>query len=150
MFQWDVTPEQAFGELIREYTQTSLDTIFGIAIKHAALMQTYIRANATWEDDCMPGREYLIVEAYIDDTNEVGIRAYYDLALYRENCGEKTKYPWEFQHEFKTFKDKGVIAVINRRGEMEGGIAKTVLGSLADDFWDEIRALYSSSGAGTP
>lgn len=140
-FTWDTTPE-IFVDGFENYTIDTFHILFDLCIVYADKIQTAMRLNATWTDSCMPGREYLRAEAFYPDTNSVGIRAWYDLDLYRSQCGEPP-FDWASGHENKTFAQSGVISIILPRGETEGAGQKTALGALADELFDAVRALYA-------
>lgn len=144
-FEWE-TPPDVWVKGLEAYEDETFHELFAICQKYAELIQADLRANAPWEDTCMPGREYLRAEAFYPDRWSVGVRIWYDLELYRQNCPEP-EFDWGHRHEAITFKKKGVIAVIAPRGEVEGQMGRTALGNWADQFWDEIRAQYASSGA---
>lgn len=140
-FEWQTSPD-VFVQGMEQYTARTFDALYAICVKHAQVIETYMRQNATWQDECMPGREYLRAAAFLDESGfQVGIRVWYDLELYRQQCGEPP-FDWGTRHEMITFAKSGVIGVIVPRGETEGNVSKTALGSLADDLWDEVRALY--------
>lgn len=143
MFVWDSDPVDVFPQGIEDYELATFSTLFALCQKYADLIQAAMRQNATWIDSCMPGREYLRAEAYYPSQWSVGIRGWYDLDLYRSECGEPP-YDWGYRHEMTTFAQSGVISIILPRGEVEGHTQKTMLGSLADDLWDAVRALYAS------
>jgi len=50
-------------------------------------------------------------EAFYPDQWSVGIRAWYDLDMYREQCGEPA-WDWATRHETSTFAQSGVISII--------------------------------------
>lgn len=134
-FQWD-TPPDVWVKGYEAYSEALIDALFDKMIEFAALTQQFMRQNAPWVDDCMPGREYLRAQAFRDDrTDEVGIVAYYDLDTYRRNCPEPD-WDWGLAHETFTFRKAGVIAIILPRGNV------SVLGDVADDLWDQIRAIF--------
>lgn len=138
-FQW-TTPPDVFNDGIDQYVKLTFDTLFQLCVDYAARIQVFMRSNAPWNDSCMPGKEYLRAEAFRDEGGwQVGIRAFYDLDLYRQNCGEPA-YDFGFRHETMTFSNAGAISIILPRAD--GSVASTVLGNLADELWDAVRALY--------
>lgn len=154
VFQWD-TPPDVWVDGIENYTVDTFAELFAVCAKHAQIMQNYLRANAPWEDENDPERTYLKAEAYYPDRWSVGIRVWYDLEGYRQKLADPKKesyrqaggesFDWATRHETVTFAKKGVIAIIMPRGETEGQGQMTALGSLADDLWDEVRALYGGA-----
>lgn len=140
MFSWQVDPS-VWNEGFSEYETTTFHELFALCEQWAIRIQDWMRQNATWIDECMPGKEYLRAEAFYPDTWSVGIRAFYDLDLYRSQCGEPS-YDWGTRHEQMTFSQVGVISIILPRA-IQGG----VLGQLADDFMDAVRALYAGGGS---
>ena len=141
-FEW-ITPPDVFNDGLETYTITTFAELFDLCVHYADLIQTAMRLTAPWADECMPGKEYLRAEAFYPDQWSVGIRAWYDLELYRQTCGEPPTFDWSWRHETQTFGQSGVISVILPRGETEGSGQSTVLGTLADQFWDAVRALYA-------
>lgn len=140
-FTWD-TPPTVFNDGLENYTTDTFALLFALCQEFAQKIQTAMRLTAPWVDECMPGREYLKAEAFYPDQWSVGIRAWYDLDLYREQCGEPS-FDWGTRHETSTFAQSGVISIILPRGETEGQGQSTVLGSLADELWDRVKALYA-------
>ena len=139
-FQWDVEPS-VWVQGMEDYTDTTFHELFALAEQWALRIQDWMRQNAPWEDACFPPKEYLKADAFYPDTWSVGIRAWYDLDLYRSQCGEP---PYDFgtRHETETFSQAGVISIILPRGSQGG-----VLGQMAEDFMDAIRALYAGGGS---
>jgi len=129
MFEW-VTPPTIFEDKLEDYTITTFAELFDLCKEFAIKIQTAMRQNAPWVDECMPGREYLRAEAFYPTQWSVGIRVWYDLDYYRAQCGEP---PFDFgvRHETMTFAVAGVVS-----GQ------RTALGSLADELMDRIKALY--------
>lgn len=142
MFVWDARPEAVFPEGVAEYGSAIFNTLFGLCIDYAEKIQTAMRRNAPWEDLCMPGREYLKAEAYFPSRWTVGIRVWYDMELYAQSCGD-VPYDFGTRHETMTFAQAGAISIILPRGEVEGQGQQTALGSLADELFDAVRALFS-------
>lgn len=142
-FEWITDPTDVFPEGLEGYEFTTFSVLFELCKQYAERIQTAMRQNATWLDSCMPGREYLRAEAFYPDRWSVGIRGWYDLDLYRSECGEPP-FDFGYRHELTTFAQSGVISIILPRGEVEGHAQKTMLGSLADELWDAVRALYAS------
>lgn len=136
-FQWQTTPEDAFQAMMDDYQARLMDGLFEICEQFAVRIQAWMRANAPWHDSCMPSREYLVTAAYRDDAAlTVGVTAYYDLDVYRAQCPEP-EWDWGWAHETFTFAKAGVISIILPRGAQGG-----VLGDLADDLWDAVRAKF--------
>jgi hypothetical protein len=136
-FQWQTSPTEAFGALMKAYQQDILNRLYALMQQEAPLVEQFMRDNAPWIDNCMPGREYLKAFAWKDDDSfQVGITAYYDIDLYVQNCPEK---PFDFgvAHETFTFPKAGVIAIILPRRPV------TVLGDKADEIMDKVRALFA-------
>ena len=109
VFQWE-TPPDIWVEGIDNYTVDTFAELFAVCVKHAQIIQNYLRANAPWEDACDPERTYLRAEAFYPDQWSVGIRIWYDLEAYRQKCGEPP-FDWGSRHEQVTFAKKGVISV---------------------------------------
>ena len=143
MFEWTVDPLDVFPQGMDDYELNTFATLFELCTVYADKIQTAMRQNATWLDTCLPGREYLRAEAFYPDQWSVGIRGWYDLDLYRSECGEP-QWDWGTRHETMTFAKSGVISIILPRGEVEGHAQATMLGSLADELWDAVRSLYAS------
>lgn len=49
-FVWDVTPEQAFGDLVENYTKTVFLSGRRVAEARALDMENWAKANAPWQD----------------------------------------------------------------------------------------------------
>jgi hypothetical protein len=137
-FKWNTSPD-VFNLGFAEYWDEVMDALYALMVEYAPIIQQFMRENAPWKDSCMPGREYLIAEAWRDSAaNEVGILAYYDLETYRRTCPEPD-WDWGWAHEQYTFKKAGVIAIILPRG------AVSVLGDMADELWDRVRVLFGGA-----
>lgn len=135
-FEWETPPSAVFTKGFRRYQQDVMNAIYALAVTEAGEIQQFMRDNAPWEDDCMPGREYLKAEAFRDDNAlMVGIVAWYDEALYIQNCPQQP-FPFGFAHELYTFKNAGIISIINTRR------TPNVLGDRARIFFDKVRALF--------
>lgn len=138
-FRWLSDPVDVFSAGLARYQQTLMDSLFGLMVREAVEIQDFMRKNAPWEDNCMPGREYLKAVAFRDDeTLRVGVICYYDDAEYYRNCPQDPTFPFGFAHELFTFKFKGVISIILPRR------ANTVLGDRADELWDKVRSLFQA------
>lgn len=142
MFEWDIDPI-VFLSGFEEYTMAVMNAVYQLAVIHADRIQTYIRQHAPWEDDCMPGREYLKAQAFRDDEAlEVRIEVWYDEEEYNRNCPDRAINSKDVSlaalHEFKMFSKKGDIGIIAPKGR-----PGTALGDLADEFWDAVRALFA-------
>lgn len=138
-FIW-VRPPEVFITGMEQYRNDVEDAIFSKCIDYAVIIEDWMRRNAPWEDTCMPNREYLRAEAFWNhDTGEIGIRAWYDLELYRSQCGEPP-YNWGERHERMNFSKAGVISIILPHPDAGG---PTVLGEWADALWDEIQAMFA-------
>lgn len=137
-FVWDDDLETVWGQGMADYTVTVLDTLYALCTEYAGRIQDWMRTNAPWQDTCLPNREYLVAVATRDDTDyTVGIRCYYDLEIYRAQCGEPP-FNWAGMHEFSNFSKAGPISII-----VPGGTPRGALGDLVDELWDRIRALFS-------
>lgn len=137
-YRWIDDPVDVFGAGIRRYMQTLMDTLYALMVAEAVDIQDFMRKNAPWEDNCMPGREYLKAVAFRDDDNlRVGVICYYDDAEYYRHCRQDPTFPFGIAHEMFTFKYKGVISIILPRR------AGTVLGDRADELWDKVRVLMA-------
>lgn len=137
-FKWNTNPD-VFNLGFAEYADVVMEQLWDLVQEFAPLVEQFMRQNAPWVDDCMPGREYLRADAF-RDRYEVGIVAYYDLETYRRNCPEP-EWDWGLAHETFTFRKAGVIAIILPRGNL------SVLGDMADDLWDQVRAMFGSKAA---
>lgn len=137
-FEWETTPD-VFVEGTIRYRRRMMDAIYALALTEAELIQQFMRENAPWEDDCMPGKEYLKAEAFRDDNRFlVGIDAWYDEELYIQNCRQqKQLFAFGFAHELYTFKNAGIISIINTRR------TPNVLADRARIFFDKVRALFA-------
>lgn len=136
-FQWQTTPDAAFGALMADYQRRIFERLYAIMVEEAPNVERFMRQNARWKDDCMPGREYLRAFAWRDDEAlQVGITAYYDLALYRQNCPEP-EWDWGTAHETKFFKWVGKISVILP------GDNPSVLVDEAQRIWQRIQAEFN-------
>lgn len=138
MFEW-ITAPTVFEEGLADYEIATFHELFAFCEDYATRIQFALRRDAPWQDQCMPGREYIRAEAFYPDTQSVGIRIWYDLDLYRSQCGEPP-FDWGARHETVTFSVAGVISVILPQGELSG--RDTALGAWADELWDSVRALY--------
>lgn len=49
-FQWEVTPNQAFDQLVENYTNTVFATGRRVAEQRAQAMEQWAKANAPWTD----------------------------------------------------------------------------------------------------
>lgn len=135
-FQWNVTPKDAFNALMADYARRIEDAIYQIMVEEAPNVQQFMHQNAVWQDDCMPGREYLRAEPFRDDAaKEMGIRAFYDLNVYRQHCPEP-EWDWGIAHETYTFKKAGTISIILPRR------SPSVLGDEAPRIWQRVQALF--------
>lgn len=140
MFEWKVSPD-IFKLGFAEYWDETLDALYALMVQYAPLVEQFMRQNAPWKDSCMPGREYLRADPWrADAENQVGIVAYYDLDTYRRHCPEPD-WDWGWAHETYTFRKAGVIAIISPRS------AVSVMGDMADDLWDQVRAMYGGASA---
>lgn len=136
-FQWSTSPVDAFNAGIEAYAKQVMDALYAVMVEEADNVQAFMRANAVWTDDCMPGREYLRAVAFRDDENyRVGITAFYDLDVYRANCPEP-EWDWGIAHETYTFKYAGDISII-----LPNGSNPSVLGDEAPRIWQRIEALF--------
>lgn len=136
MFRWEKTPLDVFPAGMRAYQMAIMDRGYALAVAEAAEIQAFMREKAPWDDDCMPGREYLKAEAFRDDNALIfGIAAWYDEALYIANCPQQP-FPFGLAHELYTFKNAGVISIITTRR------TPNVLGDRAKLFFDKVRALF--------
>jgi hypothetical protein len=137
MFKWTTSPDVVFVEGMQRYRETTMDALFALMEQEAVRCERWMRDNAVWHDDCMPGREYLKAVAFRDDAAlQVGIRAYYDHELYMSKCRQKP-FPFGIMHELWTFPQAGVISIIVPRRN------PSVLGEFAAEVWDKVRALYT-------
>lgn len=141
MFEWDVDPI-TWSSHFQDYMADVMDAVHALAIVHADRIQTHIRQTAPWQDDCMPGREYLKADVLRDDEDMViEIRVWYDQELYDRNCPDRATgrdINLAILHEMQVFRKKGRIGVV-----APAAGAGTVLGDLADEFWDAVRALFA-------
>lgn len=136
-FVWEKSPTEVFIPGYAEWTKQVFDALYRIMVEEAPLVEQFMRRNARWQDDCMPGREYLRAIPFRDDDKwEVGIVAFYDLEVYRANCPE-AEFDWGIAHETKRFQWVGKISVI-----LPDGGNPSVLGDEAKRIWARIEALF--------
>lgn len=137
MFKWIGSPVEVFNEGMALYIKTTMDALYAMMEEEAPKVQAFMRLSASWQDDCMPSREYLKAVPYRDDADlVVGILAYYDEEEYRRQCPEP-EFDWGLVHELFTFPKAGKISVI-----LPGDSPSL----FNDDFprvWDRVRALYA-------
>lgn len=101
----------------QEYIDLAFERLYFLMVIGASIVEEWMRSHAPWKDDCMPGKEYLRAEAYRDDAGrKVGIVAFYDSALYNQNCPDQdVTFDFSIEHEFRDFTDAGKIAILNPR-----------------------------------
>lgn len=71
-FQWDVTPEQAFGELTQAYIAAIRRGVQAIAQRRAPEIEAWMKQNASWTDRTGNARQTLnttIEEISLDMVN---------------------------------------------------------------------------------
>ena len=98
-----------------EYERLVIERLFQIMVEGAPKVEQWMRTHALWNDECMPGKEYLRALPYRDDLRfVVGVRAFYDKALYDQNCPDQdVTFDFSIEHEFKDYVDAGKIAILN-------------------------------------
>ena len=98
-----------------DYVQLVIERLYAIMVREAPMVEQWMRVNALWNDECMPGKEYLRALPYRDDArNVVGIVAFYDQELYNRNCPDQdVTFDFSIEHEFKDYVNAGKIAILN-------------------------------------
>lgn len=101
----------------RDYRTLVMDELFQIMVEEAPNVENWMRTHALWNDECMPGKEYLRALPYRDDSElTVGIVAFYDKELYDLNCPDQdVTFDFSIVHEFKDYAEAGKIAILNPR-----------------------------------
>lgn len=72
--KWDVTPYQAFTDLVENYAQSLFSTGRFIAYTRAAEMQSWMQSNAPWTDRTGDARASLFATVYDDGGTIIQIR----------------------------------------------------------------------------
>lgn len=61
-FQWDITPERAFGDLTDAYIAAIRNGVRQIAAYYAPQIESWMKANASWTDRTGNARQTLSAE----------------------------------------------------------------------------------------
>lgn len=125
---------------VRDYRKQVMEAVYEIMVRHAPKVQTWMRENATWDDECLPGKDYLKCIPYRDDARSVaGVIAYYDEDYYRELCpGQDITFSFSAKHELKEFVEAGKIGILSPTLNSE----LTVFGEPFHDIWFEVLELF--------
>lgn len=72
-FQWSVTPEQAFGDLMEQYGRDIHAAIKALAARWAPEIESWMKSNAKWTDRTGNARQSLYTEVEEISSIMIGI-----------------------------------------------------------------------------